>query len=315
MIETKKWRPIIVKQQTFWYHTDDNMDIFIKKWEPSSPAKAVMQISHGMMEHIERYHDFATYLTSRGFIVYGNDHRGHGKTGEKQGKLGYLADNDGFFKAVRDLRQISELIQSTHPSLPLFLFGHSMGSFFVRSYIQTYSDTISGAILSGTGHFPAVQLAAGQLAASLLPPKEKSVLMNKLVFGSFNKKVDHSPTGFEWLSRSKTAVAAYIKDPYTGFIPTGRFFYDLFTGLQSIHNKNKNQQIRHDLPLLFISGDHDPVGNYAKGVWKTATCYKNDGLTNITAMLFASGRHELLHELNKQEVYEAITHWTHGALN
>ncbi|NWO13380.1 alpha/beta fold hydrolase [Virgibacillus sp.] len=303
-----------MKQQTFWYQTDDHTDVFIKKWEPAFPAKGVIQIAHGMMEHIERYHDFATYLTSQGFIVYGNDHRGHGKTGEKQGMLGYFAETDGFYKAVHDLRQVSELIQTSHPSLPVFLFGHSMGSFFVRSYIQSYSNSISGVILSGTGYYPTTKLIAGQRLASLLPPKEKAVWMNKLVFGSFNKKVDYAPTGFEWLTRSTEAIDKYMKDPYTGFIPTGQFFYDLFTGLRSIHNSNNYLQIRCDLPVLLISGDHDPVGNYAKGVWKTAEFYTNCGLTQIVTMLFANGRHELIHEWNKQEVYEVIMQWTKKAI-
>ncbi|MFU0792098.1 MAG: alpha/beta hydrolase [Virgibacillus proomii] len=299
-----------MKKQTFWYRTPDNLDIHVKKWElPSVKAKAVIQIAHGMMEHIERYDNFATYLTSHGFIVYGNDHRGHGETGKRQGMLGYFADQNGFFRAVDDFLNISKQIKKKHPELPLYLFGHSMGSFIVRSYIQTHSNLIAGAILSGTGYFPLLKTIVGREIASFLPPKEKSPFMNKLVFGSFNRKVKKPNTGFDWLSNSRATVDDYMQDPYTGFVPTGKFFYDLLDGIISIQSKEKNKRIRQDLPLLLISGEQDPVGDYAKGIWKTADLYKQAGLIQITTMLFSDGRHELINDSNNQEVYNAMVHW------
>lgn len=307
--EYKRRRSKMNLKNTFWYTSPDNVDIFVQKWEPKKQAKAVIQIAHGMMEHIERYENFASYLTSQGFIVYGNDHRGHGRTGERQGKLGYFADSNGFFRTADDLVQLSKQIKASHPTLPLFLIGHSMGSFLIRIFIQKNSSLVDGAILSGTGHFPRLKTIAGKQLASFFSPKKEAPWMNKLVFGTYNKKIADASTGFEWLSSDHVTVQKYVKDPFTGFIPTGRFFFDLMEGLLTMQKTSNNKHIRHNFPLLILSGDCDPVGNYEKGIWKTARLFEKAGLESITTMVFTNGRHELLNEANKEEVYTAINSW------
>ncbi|AIF44096.1 alpha/beta hydrolase [Virgibacillus sp. SK37] len=297
-------------EQTFWVTMKDGTEVFVRKWYKSNTQpRAAIQLSHGMVEHIGRYHEFAEYLVNEGFVVYGNDHRGHGYTGEKQGLMGYFAEEDGFAKTADDLYQITEVIKAEFPSIPVFLLGHSMGSFLVRYYLQKYSKNINGVILSGTGYFPTVQSLAGKQLAQMLPPKQESKLMNSLAFGSYNKKIKNQNTSFDWLSGDETAIQNYIDDPYTGFIPTARFFYDLMDGLIQIHNRKDNKQIRADVPMLIISGDADPVGNYSKGIWKTAHMFERAGLKNVVTMLFTDGRHELLNEKNKEVVFEAINNW------
>ncbi|CDQ39105.1 alpha/beta fold hydrolase [Virgibacillus salexigens] len=296
-------------KESFWYPSKDGTCLFTRVWKPNLYPKAIIQIAHGMMEHGERYDEFASHLALKGFIVYINDHRGHGKTGERQGQLGFFADSDGFMKTVDDLTQLSKRIKIAFPELPLYLIGHSMGSFLIRIYLQTNSHLANAAILSGTGYFPFVKTLAGKWFASFLPSRKESPLMNKLVFGTYNKKIPHSPTGFEWLSRNESTIKNYMKDPYTGFTPTGRFFYDLMNGLIAMQKTKRNRQIRPDFPILILSGDRDPVGNYTRGVWKTATTYKKVGLENVTTMFFANGRHELLHEDNRQEVFDLLTKW------
>ncbi|RDW17073.1 alpha/beta hydrolase [Oceanobacillus chungangensis] len=297
-------------EASFWLEMEDGIEIYVKQWgtEIEQP-KAIIQLSHGMVEHINRYNDFANFLVEKGFIVYGNDHRGHGKTGEKQGLLGYLSNQDGFFTTVDDLHAISKKIKLAYPHVPLFLFGHSMGSFLVRNYIQTYSEVIDAVILSGSGYFPSLTTIAGKSVASLLPPKEPSKFMNRLAFGSFNRRIKPLQTEFDWLTRDENVVKQYIQDPLSGYIPTARFFYDLMTGLNHMQNKKRNQTIRKDLPMLIISGDADPVGNYGKGVWRMAHLYEKAGLKNITTMIIHQARHEILNELKKEDNYLFIHQW------
>lgn len=297
-------------EKEFWLSMPDQTDIFIKKWyNVNVEPKAIIQISHGMVEHIQRYTAFANFLVKNNIFVYGNDHRGHGNTGENQGQLGYFSDQNGFTSVMEDLYEITKTIKSEFPQTPLFLFGHSMGSFLARHYVQHYSEAIDGLILSGTGFFPTVTNLSGKALASILPARKKSKLMNTLAFGTYNKKITNKQTSFDWLTRDEEAVTKYIDDPQTGYVPTARFFYDLMDGLIQIHQQKFNKEIRKDLPILFISGDADPVGNYSKGVWKVAKAFEQIGLNDIKVSLFQDARHELLHEINKKEVYSTIYDW------
>ncbi|WP_010647485.1 alpha/beta hydrolase [Oceanobacillus massiliensis] len=300
---------------TFWLTTSDDVEIFVKKWYSiTKKPKAIIQLAHGMAEHIGRYDTFANYLTEQGFLVFGNDHRGHGRTGERQGIQGYFADENGFHKTAEDLYEVTKHIRQDDSETPIYIIGHSMGSFLVRNYIQAHSDIISGAVLSGTGFYPKAVSLAGKGIASMLPPKQASKLMNHLAFSSNNHKIKERKNGFEWLTRDESILETYMNDPFTGFIPTGRFFYDLLTGILTMQSKKQNKYIRKDLPLLLISGDADPIGNYAKGVWKTANLYKKSGLQNVSVMLYTDGRHELLNEINREEVFESIIKWINHQL-
>lgn len=297
-------------ENEFWLSMPDHTDVYVKKWyDTNVKPRAIIQLSHGMVEHIQRYNEFANFLVKNKIFVYGNDHRGHGKTGEVQGQLGYLSDQGGFTRVMEDLYEITKVIKTEHPETPLFLFGHSMGSFLARYYIQKHSEKIDGLILSGTGFFPTITSLSGKALASVLPAKKQSNLMNTLAFGTYNKKIKNKQTSFDWLTRDQKAVTKYIDDPQTGYVPTARFFYDLMDGLGQIHQQTFNKQIRKELPILFISGDADPVGNYSKGIWKIAKNYNEIGLNDIKVFLFENGRHELLHELNKDEVYSTILEW------
>jgi alpha-beta hydrolase superfamily lysophospholipase len=297
-------------KKTFWMESKDNVQIYVEKWhDEDKQPKAVIQLAHGMVEHFQRYHHFAQYLLEHDIFIYGNDHRGHGKTGEKQGIMGYLSDKDGFQKTTDDLFAITQQIKQDYPNTPVFLLGHSMGSFLARHYIQEHSEAIEGVILSGTGFYPKATTIFGKALAARLSPRKKSPLMNKLAFGAFNRKITNPHTPFDWISRDKQIVEAYLQDRFSGYIPTARFFYDLMSGIQSIHNQKQNQNIRKDLPMLFISGDADPVGNYGKGVWKTTSLYKNVGIEKITTTLYEGARHEVLNEINKEEVYQFVEKW------
>lgn len=296
--------------QAFWLTTNDDCDLYVQSWgdELKHPT-AVLLLSHGMTEHIGRYDSLATHFETLGFIVYGADQRGHGRTGEKQGQLGFIARENGFKLLVEDLHFLVEWIKKKHPGLPIFIYGHSMGSFITRNYLQTHSTEIDGAILSGSGTFPVKSTKVGLELALLQDPKKESTFMNNLVFGSYNNKIVERLTSFDWLSRDQDVVDEYIKDPLSGYVPSAGFFVDLLTGILTMQNKQRNTQIRKDLPLLFISGDKDPVGNYSKGVFRAAESYLDAGLNNVLVTLYPDARHELHSEINKEEVYAFLHQW------
>ncbi|WP_087972624.1 alpha/beta hydrolase [Oceanobacillus rekensis] len=298
-------------ESSFWLTMEDGTEVYCKKWYvDGNKPKAIIQLAHGMAEHINRYKEFANFLLKKGFFVIGNDHRGHGKTAEKSGVQGYFSDKDGFTKTTNDLYEITMNVKEFYPDTPIFLLGHSMGSFLVRNYLQEYSAEIHGVILSGTGYYSKTISIAGKSLAYFLSPKKESNLLNQLAFSSNNKKISDQKNGYEWLTREETVVKKYRDDPLCGFIPTGRFFFDLLSGIISMQNKKRNKMIQKDLPLLIISGDADPIGDYGKGIWKTADIYQKAGLQDISIMLFTDGRHELLNETNREEVYDALYRWT-----
>ncbi|MDR4887287.1 alpha/beta hydrolase [Fredinandcohnia sp. QZ13] len=298
----------------FTFLTDDGVTIYCKKWEsPEVTSKGIVQIAHGMAEHIERYDLFANTLAKEGYIVYGNDHRGHGKTGTNAELIGFFADENGFDRVVEDMIQLTEIIIKNHPNIPTFLLGHSMGSFLSRRYIQTHGDELAGVILSGTGGDPGligkVGLGIAKFEMKRKGKKTKSPLMKKLTFGSYNKHFRPNRTEFDWLSRDDKEVDKYIADSLCGGIFTAGFFYDLVSGVAKVNNHSANQHIPKGLPMYFIAGDKDPVGNYSKGVLQAANMYKNLEMKDVTVQLYENSRHEILNEINKEEVYKDVINW------
>ncbi|WP_085991401.1 alpha/beta hydrolase [Oceanobacillus senegalensis] len=303
-------------EEKLWIQTEDQTAIFVKKWyNRKVQPKAIIQLAHGMAEHVGRYEAFAEELLKNKIFVYGNDHRGHGQTGLKQGLLGYFADNHGFYKTMEDLNVINEKIKKEYPNIPIILLGHSMGSFLARLYVTRYSHSIDGLILSGTGYYSAIAIKSAKILSSMLPAKKQSKLMNHLTFGNYNKKVQHHETDFDWLSGDEQVVQQYIDDPLSGFVPTARFFVDLMTGIHEIQDPSNVQLIRKNLPVLIISGDEDPVGDFEKGVWKSAHLFDKAGIENITVSLFPGARHEVLNEVNKREIQSVIYKWIANQLS
>lgn len=305
---------LAMNRRHFFIHRSRDVRLNGYCWMPEKPnqAKAVIQIAHGMAEHILRYEQFAEYLTTQGYIVYGHDHRGHGGSVMAPDDWGFFADSNGFEKVVEDMHMISEKIQKQYPELPLFLFGHSMGSFLARRYIQLYKN-ISGVILSGTGGSQGLIGKAGKLIAAIearrIGRRTPSKLMNTLTFGDFNKAFQPARTAFDFLTRDEQAVDLYIKDKYCGFICSAQFYKDLLYGIEIIHRPKEVAHINHDLPIYLIAGTNDPVGNHGKGVKQVYEQYLAAGIHNVSLSLYQDARHELLSELNKQEVYTDVSNW------
>ena len=302
-----------MKSSHFTYRTCDNIEIYTYLWQPEGPLKGALQIAHGMAEHALRYEGFAKFLVEKGFAVYANDHRGHGKTAGSKEKLGYFAPEDGWNLVVGDMVQLSGIIKKKHPDTPLFLFGHSLGSMLLRSYLMTHSHMLKGAILSGTGGDPGLIAAAGSIVArvvSLACGKEaQSPLLDKMSFGEFNKAFKPNRTPFDWLSRDEAEVDKYIKDPYCGTVFTAGFFEDLLYGVKEINKKESFGKIWRDLPIFVFSGDKDPVGDKTKGVKQVMARLKKAGVKKVSHKFYEGGRHEMLNETNKKEVFADIHSW------
>ncbi len=300
--------------KNFTFKSSDETEIFVYKWIPKDGnVKGIVQIAHGMAEHAERYDRFAKYLNKNGYIVYANDHRGHGKTAGAIDNLGYLADENGFEWLVKDIQTLSSLIKEENPSLPLFLLGHSMGSFVAQRYIMLSGKEIDGVILSGSNGKQGLMLKFGSIIAKREIKKHgrktQSQKLDKLVFGGFSKTFEPSRTGFDWLSRDEKEVDKYTNDPYCGTVFTAGFFHDFLIGLMEIEDKNNIALVPKDLPIYIFSGAQDPVGKFGNGVINLYNRYKNHGVKDIKYKLYKDGRHEMLNEINRDEVMDDVVAW------
>lgn len=289
----------------------DGYTTSLSQFFSSKKPKGSILILHGMAEHQERYYDFVNYLINLEFDVYIYDHRGHGKS-TKINNLGFISSDNGFNLIIEDAINISNYIEKNNRSKKFFLFGHSMGSLLARNVIQTYQK-YNGVILSGTTMPPTLILKSGLILSSIIKkfkgPKYISPFLNNLLFGSKKYTRLSHRTAFDWLTRSNPIVGAYINDPYCGFICTVSFYHDLIKLTSNASNKKKIRQTKHELPIYIISGEFDPVGSYGKEIKKFIILLKKLGFSNISSKLYPECRHEILNELNHEEVYNDIYHW------
>lgn len=297
----------------FTLEDDDHMTLHIYHWHPEQQhqPRGIVHIAHGMAETALRYERFAEALTQAGYLVYANDHRGHGQTAYSTGHLGYPGV-DGFNWMVHDLAHIHKYIRRTHPTLPLYLLGHSMGSFLTQKYMYTYPQLVDGIILSGTNG-PRTMLSMGRTLAKLQQrlrgERYPSLLLNSLSFGSFNRSFRPNRTGFDWLSRDTEEVDKFIADPMCGFIASAAFFDQFFDLLQQIHRPGHMRRIPKELPVYIFAGERDPVGHFGKGVLRLVKLYEQLGLTQVSYKLYPEGRHEMLNEINRDEVSADLIAW------
>lgn len=299
----------------FYYESKGAGRIHGCRWTPEQPPVAVFQIIHGIAEYIERYDDFARYLNRLGFLVVAEDHMGHGKSISGEGIQGYF--HGGWFTAVEDSCQLLQDTRKEFPDLPYVLFGHSMGSFMTRTILEKYPDCgISAAVICGTGWQPKAVLNTGigvcRLVCRQQGEKQPSKILEKLVFSNYNKKVEHPRTSYDWLTRDSGVVDRYLSDPLCGFTPTGGLMRELLTGIR--YEQEHLSAMKRDLPVLFIAGGDDPVGNYGKGVLQSAEAFRKVGMQDVSCKIYPLGRHEILNEINREEVYQDISSWLNGKL-
>ena len=288
-------------------------EIFVRLCEPDGAPRGIVQIAHGVAEHSERYLPFMNFLAEKGFVAAADDHLGHGKSVRDESELGYFAEKDGWECVVKDLHTLHEKLVQDYPDLPVFLFGHSMGSFLTRTYLIKYPNDLSGAIICGTGQQSPALVAGGRAMSSIVctfqGKKCRSNFLNGLAFGSYNKEFEPKRTICDWLSRDEAVVDAYMADPYCGFTATAGLFHDMMGGIAFISNKKNIAKMNKDLPVFFISGAKDPVGENGKGVQKAFDAFKATGMQDVTLKLYPDCRHELLNELCKEEVMGDVLNW------
>lgn len=245
--------------------------------------------------------------------MIGNDHKGHGLTAEKDEDLGYFGEEKSA-AVIEDLHEVTRYAKEQYGAdVPYFLFGHSMGSFMARRYLMTYGEELTGAIICGTGYTLGVVLTAGKLCAGVISKvkgeRHRSKFLQKLAFGSYNKRIADKRTANDWLTKNTEMVDAYNRDKYCTFLFTVNGYQTLFDVLGFIQKKENIEKIPKNLPVYMIAGEEDPVGNYGKGVEKVFEEYRKCGIRDLELKLYEDDRHEILNELDRENVYLDVKNW------
>ncbi|MCL2052190.1 MAG: alpha/beta hydrolase [Lachnospiraceae bacterium] len=309
----------MITRETIYYESrSQSQKVHAVKWIPDGEIKAVFIIAHGMAEHIGRYEAFAEYLAHRGIVVAGCDYIGHGKSVVGQELYGYFCPRDAATVVIRDVHRLKKIMQGDYHGLPQIIMGHSFGSFVVRNYLCRYGSGVNAAILMGTGMPPKALISVlgflANIQALLFGADKPGNLLDKLAFGSYNKRITDKASKFSWLSFNKENVEKYDADPLCGFIFTINGFQTLAEMIKRLHNQKDLANIPADLPIMMVSGLEDAVGEYGEGVKKAKRSLKKAGVKDISVRLYPWGRHEILKEEEKAEVYQEIIDWLNEKL-
>ena len=310
-----------------WFNSDDGTKLYLYRWKQEARAdaqgraKAILHIVHGMAEHGKRYERLAEKLVPSGVEVWAADQRGHGRTADLKvngpgagGLLGHCADGNGFMRVTSDIHAINREITDAMPGVPLFLLGHSWGSFIAQNYIEEYpQDAISGCILSGTRGLGGFRVKAGlpvmTLLAFLRGQRSGSPLARTMTDGSYNKSFRPNRTAFDWLSRDEKEVDKYIKDSHCGFLCSSGFYRDLIRGLNRIHKLQSMATINKNLPVYVFSGSADPAGEMGASPTALVNAYRSLGIKDLEFVIYPGARHEALNETNREEVTDNLISW------
>lgn len=304
-------RGVVMTKKDFYYPSvDGKTQIHAIRWEPEGEPKAILQIIHGMVEFIDRYDDFARYLTEHGFLVTGEDHLGHGESVQSDEYHGYFG-KDGNAWVIADIHQLRLMMHEEFPDTPYLMLGHSMGSFLIRQYITEkdarYAEGLSGVIIMGTGWQPGAVLAAGKAVAKFLGTKKhgkSAKLLDAMSFGSYLKKIDNPRTISDWLTKDESIVDWYRAQPWCTFHFSPNAYYHMFSGMQKAHDIKRMQNLPEGLPILITSGAEDPVGGWGEAVRKTYMIYSDNTKCKVDIKLYDDDRHEILNETDKDVVYK-----------
>ena len=302
-------------QEFTFLSTDGKTTLHGMEWVPEGrDIVGVLQIAHGVAEHIARYDHFARFLNEQGVAVVGNDHLGHGKSIAPGATPIYFGDGNTWDTVVDDLYTLHLRIKDKFPGVPLFLMGHSMGSFLARTYLIRYPGTVQAAIIMGTGWQPEIMLTGGLTMAGTIARRSgesaTSDMVTNLAFGSYNKAFAPNRTPVDWLSVDTDNVDRYIADPLCGLPATVGLFRQMLTGIRFNQRPDNLRKMDKDMPILFISGEQDPVGGMMKGVVRSRDAFLAVGVKDVTLLSYAGLRHEILNEKAQQQtVYNDIWSW------
>lgn len=300
-------------------------EIHGKLWIPEGNIVAIVQISHGMQEHIDRYDEFARYLAKRGILVAGNSHMGHGDSVNSKDDYGYFSipikgmskkqkiNHDSSANVVKDLYHVTKVVKKHYPGLPYILLGHSMGSFMVRRYLMRYGNVVNGAIIIGTGNQPEKLLKAGRMIVNgitmIKGERFRSNLVNDILFGAYNREIENPLSKEDWICSDREALDKYIHDEKCGFLFTMNGIEALISTMEYIIKDENIARLPKDVKMLLASGSEDPVGNYGEDIEEIYNTYRRHGVKDISMKLYDGCRHEILNETIKETVYEDIYKW------
>lgn len=301
-------------KRDFTFNSSDSKTlIYVTEWLPDSAPKAILQICHGMVEHIGRYDKFASFMAEQGIYVVGNDMIGHGRSvyeDEAFDMHGYFRQPGGMDCVIDDFHRIRVITQRKYPGVPYFVLGFSMGSFVVRKYLMLYGNGLAGALVMGTGSQPDALLVTGKALCKTIAMSKgwhyRSEFINGLAFGSYGKKTANAMERYSWLCRNEEEIRSYGRDKWCGYCFTLNGYSEMFGLILDIQKKHNIKKTPTDFPILLASGDADPVGDFGKGVKKAYDDYIACGKHNVTMKLYPECRHVLLAELNYEEVYADV---------
>jgi len=299
--------------ENYFVESDDGKKIYVYKWIPEVPARAAIHIAHGLAEYGVRYDLTARALNARGYLVYAHDHRGHGRTAGSPEMCGSLARRDGWNRAVRDISVLLRAERVENPGLPMILLGHSMGSFMAQQMMYQHPDLMDACALSGPSGKPDMRAYFFRAMAFLerirIGTNGNSTLLHRLSLKSANKAFEPVRTSFDWLSRDTAVVESYVADPYCGWIGPSQLWIDLTCGLLEPARPSNLKRIPRNLPVYIFAGTKDPVSHGGKRLEQLIGAYRRAGLTNVRLRLYRDGRHEMLNEVNRDEVIADLLAW------
>ena len=301
--------------------SDGRTQLHAVAWRPETPVRGVVQIAHGLGEHVLRYEPFAEYLTAHGFAVVGNDHLGHGTSIPPGGVRLWFGSKGSWNRVLEDLHAVRRVAEADFGAAlepvpgrtPCFLLGHSMGSFLARSFLLRYPGSVSGAILTGTGQSPAALLRLGCLLCReeewRLGEKSVSPLAVGLAFGSYNRPFEPVRTPYDWMSANEENIDEFLASPLCGGSPTIGLLREMLSALLEIGDPARLRGMNPGTPILLLSGDADPVGDMGKGVRKVERLFRRAGVRDVTCVLYPGLRHEILNEKERHAIYADILRW------
>ena len=309
-----KRKGFFMKKERFEYPSKDGKTVIHGiRWIPEGPVRGILQIIHGMEEHIGRYEEFACFLAKKGYLVTGHDQLGHGDSVRTEADRGYFASQGGGEILVEDIHTLRQITEKICPGVKYFMLGHSMGSFLLRRYLTVHGQGLSGAVIMGTGAQPEGALKAGRVLCRLLAGifhwHHRSRLITALAFGKNYRRFAGLKDGTTWLSKNAENIKAYKESPKCGFLFTLNGYDVLFEIIQYIQEEENLRKTPKNIPLFFVSGKDDPVGNFGKGVRQVYRRYKEAGVSDIKGKLYPNDRHEILNELDRSQVYQDIQDW------
>jgi alpha-beta hydrolase superfamily lysophospholipase len=305
----------MVRKEELTYKSRDRQTmIHAIKWIPDGRPIAILQIIHGMQEFIDRYDEYARFLAEKGILVMGNDHLGHGGSVSANGTLGFFCKDDPATVLVRDAHRLKKMVQEENPGVPIFILGHSFGSFVAREYIARYGTGIQGAIIQGTAYMPSgtVNSLAKVVAVEqvLMGTKTRSTMINNMAFKGYLKKIPNPRTKFDWLSHNEESIDKYIANPLNNFVFTLNGFATMAELIKRVQDEGKMEDIPKNLPILITAGKEDPVGNYGEGPEKLYNIYKNQlGIQSVELKLYDGMRHELQQEIGREQIFNEQYEW------